>query len=166
MKISVSSINIYPFKSACAVELSSSRLTNKGLQDDRRLMFVDENGIVISARECQALLKLKVLVEDQDIHFSHGEDVFQTRLPHDLSNKQTVKIFSSTTHATLVSNEASLWLSGILKTKGQLVYMSDEDTRNVLQKAGGQSGDVVSFADENPLLLISEESLADLKQPT
>ena len=162
MKILVSSINIYPFKSTSAVELASSKLTRKGLRDDRCMMFVDENGIAISARECQVLLKLKVIIQNQDILFSYGEEVFQARLPPDHSKKISVKIFSSTTNATLVSDKASQWLSSILKVNGQLVYMSDQDKRIVPKKAGGQSGDVVSFADENPLLLISEESLADL----
>ena len=55
----------------------------------------------------------------------------------------------------------SRWFSDLLERDLRLVYMPGDVERGV-DLEYGREGDVVSFADGYPLLVISEESLADL----
>ena len=44
MKITISSLSIYPVKSLSGITLESSELSNKGLKYDRRWMVVSPEG--------------------------------------------------------------------------------------------------------------------------
>ena len=57
--------------------------------------------------------------------------------------------------------EGSRWFSAFLGTELSLLYMP-EDERRAVNPRRARPGDVVSFADAYPVLLISEASLTDL----
>jgi uncharacterized protein YcbX len=57
--------------------------------------------------------------------------------------------------------DGSAWFSQFLGAPHELVYMTDAEQRPV-NPARARAGDIVSFADGYPFLLISEASLADL----
>jgi hypothetical protein len=63
--------------------------------------------------------------------------------------------------ALTVSREADKWLSKKLDTKCRLVFMPDTTKRQADEKYA-ESGDIVSFADGFPFLIIGQSSLDDL----
>jgi uncharacterized protein YcbX len=72
-----------------------------------------------------------------------------------------VRVWSSVVDAHDVSPEADRFLSEYLGAECKLVYMPDASERPV-NPDFSRPGDIVSFADAYPYLLISEGSLADL----
>ncbi len=161
--ITVSQISIYPLKSAAPIDLQQSVASKRGLENDRHWMLIDSDGIALTARECPSLLKVESQLIDNGIMFTtaDGKNI-ELAVPDKTNPKTTVDIWSTNCPATLVSAQADQWFSDYLQTQCRLVYMRDEDTRDVEPKVGGLEGDVISFADENPLLLIGEASLAEL----
>jgi uncharacterized protein YcbX len=65
------------------------------------------------------------------------------------------------TASALCHADGSRWFSDFLNDDVRLVYMPDSERRAVNPKRA-RRGDIVSFADGYPLLVISEASLADL----
>jgi uncharacterized protein YcbX len=47
----ISQLYIYPIKSLGGIALNSARLTDRGLEHDRRWMLIDENNRFLSQRE-------------------------------------------------------------------------------------------------------------------
>jgi hypothetical protein len=74
-----------------------------------------------------------------------------------------VEIWRSRVRAIAPSREATSLLSKHLGRDVRLVYMPGDSQRPV-DPQRGRPGDLVSFADAYPLLMISEESLASLNE--
>jgi uncharacterized protein len=74
--------------------------------------------------------------------------------------RRDVQVWSSRV-AALVHDAGSAWLSDALGRRCQLVYMPD-DVERAVNPLRGRPGDVVSFADGYPFLLIGQGSLDDL----
>ena len=51
----ISELHIYPIKSCGGTALTRAQLTKRGLQADRLLMLVDEEGVFITQREADNL---------------------------------------------------------------------------------------------------------------
>lgn len=165
MTIAVSEINIYPLKSAAPIVLQQSKVSKRGLAFDRHWMLIDADGVALTAREFPGLLKVQSHPSEAGVVFEAPDNPkIELELPVASAEKTIVDIWSTNTSATLVSEQADMWFGEYLNTNCRLVCMRDEDTRKVEQKVGGTKGDVVSFADENPLLLITESSLEQLNE--
>ncbi len=161
--ITVSQINIYPLKSAAPISFEEAIIGRKGVDNDRNWMLIDDKGVALTARDCPDLLKVESHLTESGITFSApNREPIELTFPGVSDTKVAINIWSVHSLATLVSDMADKWFSEYLKTNCQLVYLRQEDVRVVEAKVGGQQGDVVSFADENPLLLITESSLAEL----
>lgn len=160
----ISEINIYPLKSGAPLRLESSQLTPAGLAHDRRLMLIDETGVCITAREQPGLLHVHTHYDGKAAQFSFRENTFTVHLTATNNPKFTVNIHGSSCTATHVSSDVDRWFGKTLGIRCRLVAMMDEDIRNVKAESNAKDGDVVSFADEHALLLISESSLTDLNQ--
>lgn len=158
-------INIHPLKSAAPVALQHSEVTSRGLAHDRRWMVVDGAGQGLTAREYPALLKINPLISYQGIRFLvDNNPVLDVEAPTPDAQKAAVFVFDSPVMASLAGGQAEQWFSDYLGIKCRLVFMRDEDARIVDESANGHPGDTVSFADQHPLLLIGETSLAALNQ--
>ncbi len=160
---SLSEIHLYPLKSAAGIALSTADVQRRGLRYDRHWALFDPEHKVITAREYPELLALQPAVTDGmltittadhlSIAFPFG-NLSEPRLP--------VQVFDGSTEGRGVSPQADAWFSDYLGTPCRLVFMDGDAYRPVLPKYGGSTGDEVSYADEAPLLLLSEASLADL----
>ncbi len=160
----ISQINIYPLKSAAPISLDSALLTSAGLEHDRRLMLIDEAGVCITAREFPELLHVHTQINSQQFQFSYKNYSVSLNFDTCKNEKIKVNIHGSISMATLVSPDLDVWFSGALGIQCRLVTMQDADVREVEAECNGHDGDVVSFADEHALLLISEASLEALNQ--
>jgi hypothetical protein len=74
---------------------------------------------------------------------------------------RAVTVWRDTVAARDAGAAAAVWFGELLGESARLVFMPD-DTRRAVDPAFAAPGDVVSFADGFPWLLISEASLADL----
>ena len=157
----LSSLHIYPIKSARGISLASSALDDFGLEGDRRWMVVDPSGRFISQREAHRLALLGVALDSGTLTLD-GPGMDPLRLPRMAEGPRTmVRIWEDSCDAAEVSPEAGRWLTAFLGTPARLVFMPDQTFRVVNQRYVPDRRRV-SFADAYPALLTGESSLADL----
>ncbi|WP_437689742.1 MOSC domain-containing protein [Sorangium sp. So ce176] len=160
----ISAIHIYPVKGCRGVALDAASLDELGLAGDRRFMIIDPDGKPLTQRP----LPRMALIETQ---LSPGSLTLRTdgRAPLSVPRAAqgarllTVEVWSSTgLQAEDCGDEAAAWLSEALEHPARLVRIGEAFRRPVLRPSVARPEDVVTFADEFPLLVISEASLADL----
>ncbi|MBK8340230.1 MAG: MOSC domain-containing protein [Flavobacteriales bacterium] len=159
--ITLASIHCYPVKSLGGFSLPEARLTDRGLEHDRRWMLVDDNGIFITQREVAAMACLHTAP------LAHGFRVTDIRtseaidLPWQLDNgeEMAVRVFDDALTAVRANATISAWFTERLGSSMHLVYMPDPAHRNV-DPAYAQG--ITSLSDGFPYLILSQASLDDL----
>lgn len=158
----VAAIFVFPVKSLSGISLAASVSTARGLQYDRRFMVVDDRHEFLTQREHPLMATIQTAINgDQLTLTSPFGDEVSVPLEPSLKPTRTVKVWSSRVHAHTVSAEADEWLTNYLGIDARLVYMPDSAERRVSPDYA-KNGEIVSFADGYPVLIASEESLADL----
>ncbi len=160
--ITITAIHIYPVKSLGGISLSASNCTARGLQHDRRFMVIDDRHEFITQREHPLMATIQTAINGDQLKLTSpfGDEVSVPLEPMPKPTR-TVKVWSSRVHAHTVSAEADEWLTNYLGMDARLVYMPDSAERRVSPDYAKNS-EIVSFADGYPVLIASEESLADL----
>ena len=155
-------LTVYPVKSLGGIPLASSAVEARGLRHDRRWMVVDPSGRFLTQREFPRMaLVSPSLAGDALMLDAPGMPMLPVPPAPPDAAPLTVRVWRSVCDALPVGGEADEWLSHHLDTPVRLVYMPDA-TRREVNPDYGRPGDVVSFADGYPFLLIGEASLADL----
>lgn len=138
------------------------QLQKQGIKGDRSLALFNGNNEVMTARNYPQLLLLEVHFDQNylKVKTEEGEEIF----PVDLFSTGTKEafVFKEPVRGIPVSQACSQWFSNHLGVNCELLWMGTNPTRPVLTKYGGKEGDIVSFADEAPILMISNASLVDL----
>jgi uncharacterized protein len=142
--VKLSGIFVYPIKACAGISLCRSDVVARGLAFDRRYMIVDGRGDFISQRQAPQLCLVATAFDGPNLVVStRGRP--QLGLPRELgvstAELHPYRLWDDAGHA-LRHAEGSLWFSANQKPP--------------------RPGDIVSFADGYPLLLISEASLHDL----
>ncbi|MBK5270588.1 MAG: MOSC domain-containing protein, partial [Bacteroidia bacterium] len=116
--LSVSELYIYPIKSLSGISLNEVKLTDRGLQYDRRWMLIDKNNRFLTQREFPVMALLQVDLAGNGLLVHHkkndGRALF---IPFETQSdeKLMVEIWENKCDAQLVSNEADEWFSNKLK---------------------------------------------------
>lgn len=161
--LKISQLFIYPVKSLGGMEVSSATLTDRGFENDRRWMLVDTNNQFITQREYPQLAMLQVSLEQNGLLVRHKINDSQIQIPFDTTTGETTNavIWEDTCNVLLVNPVLDQWFSDILGIECRLVYMPDNSVRKVDEKFATR-GEITSFSDGYPLLIISQASLDDL----
>ncbi len=159
----VSGLYVYPVKSLGGISLASGELCETGLLHDRRWMLIDNNGVFLSQRTVPALALLQVALFSDHLMVTHKHDI-HTPLYIPLTTKADthipVSIWDDVCPAIVVA-DAGAWFSEVLQMQVRLVYMPDSAKR-LVDPEFAANGEVVSFADAYPFLLVGQSSLIDL----
>lgn len=161
----LSGIFVYPIKGCAGVSLAEAELARRGLDGDRRYMLVDHHGVFITQREAPRLCLVSTALSGSHISLSSRgcPELVVERAPEARGlESRPYRVWDHAGHA-LRHPEGSRWFSELLGDEVSLLYMPETEHRPVNPKRA-RPGDVVSFADAYPLLLVSEASLADLNQ--
>lgn len=160
----LSEVNIYPIKSTRGISLHQSEVLARGLRWDRRWMLVDTQNRFVTARDHPRLALVETQVERNDLRV-RGPHMAELSVPLDPGKSELtrVEIWRDHCNAAWVGQAADRWFSAFLSMPVRLVQMTDELIRPV-DPAYGRGGDAVSFADDYPLLLVSQASLDGLNQ--
>jgi uncharacterized protein YcbX len=161
--IRVSALYVHPIKGCAGIPVASAEVTPRGLANDRRWMVVDAEGTFVSQRErAEMVLARTALATDAAAIDLVAPGLPPLRLPlrHEAGPRREIRVWDDRGQA-VVHAEGSAWFSRFLGAPHQLVYMPD-DARRAVSLEYGRPGDIVSFADAYPLLLISQASLDDL----
>lgn len=162
MSIVLSGITIYPIKACGGIDLTSAELEARGLRHDRRWMVVDEQGQFVTQRRFPRMTLIAVrLLSDHLRVEAPGMSPLLVPLEVQADKDLTVRVWSDTVKAVSCGKEAAEWFSVFLGIPCTLAAMTDNSVRRVDSRYA-RNGEVVSFADAFPLLLISQPSLDDL----
>jgi uncharacterized protein YcbX len=162
MTLRLTGINIYPIKSARGIALQEWETDAFGLRYDRRWMVVDESGTFITQRTHPRMALVTVKMGDGVLQIdSPGMPTLEMSLHPAASVVTQVVVWNFAGPSTWLGEEAAVWFSDFLGTACSLVHMGDDVVRPANPLFAPQATRV-SFADGYPILLISEESLADL----
>jgi len=160
----VSELYVYPIKSLGGIKLDSAELTDRGFQYDRRWMLVNEQNEFLTQREFPQMALLQTEITNSGIKVSQKKNVNENILvPFNAESnyKITVRVWDDMCDAIFVNDHFSDWFSDQLKIRCKLVYMPDDSIRRV-DRRYAFNNETTSFSDGYPILMISEESLADL----
>lgn len=165
--LQLSEIWIYPVKSLGGIALQQSKVTDRGLEHDRRWLLVDENDCFITQREHPKLVLFQPEITSDFLRISHKDiqdsiSVSLYPIFSETATKIKVTVWEDVVEAFEVSLEASQWFSTILGFAVRLVYMPDESQRKVSADFSVTPNDVTSFSDGFPFLIIGQSSLDDL----
>lgn len=159
---SVSSLHIYPIKSLGGVSIDEARVVERGFELDRRYLLVDEQGDFITQRDHARLALVRTRVADGRLWCEGPEgDPLELPLQADGGPATRVRVWGDTCDAVLVDARADAWFSDHVGVACRLAYMP-ERVRRPIDPSYARDGEVVSFADGFPFLLIEQASLDDL----
>ena len=166
--LTVTSLTIYPVKSLAGISLTSATLENRGFKYDREWMVVTEGGQFLTQRELapMALIQTAILEHTLRLTMPLGDSVeIPLSIEAQANTKvMTVKVWQDTCQALDQGDEVAGLLSRYLERKVRLVRMEPSFKRIVDQRYANSPDNVVSFADGFPVLVISDESLAELNR--
>jgi len=153
----VSALFYYPIKSCGGTALLEARLDARGLEGDRSLMVVDPAGRFITQRQRARLALVRPrLSRDVLTLEAPGMETLSLELVREGPSLE-VEVWGDRCQAVDQGEAARRWLSEFLDRDCRLVGMAAGFVRPV-----GELGAQVGFADQYPLLVISEASLAEL----
>ncbi len=158
----ISELYIYPIKSCKGISLQETELDAKGFKYDRRFMFVDENGQMLTQRVHNKMALIECVIRNDELLIkSDGYQQISVPLEPKAGSKTKAQVWSDMCKALKVSREADEWISDFLDLKASLVYMPSE-TKRVVDTRYNTSKATTTFTDGFPILLISQASLDDL----
>jgi len=158
----LSALHLYPVKSCRGLSVPSAELDDHGLVGDRRFMIVAEaDGLFLTQRTHPRMALIETSLTSTELFLSSPGRGSVTVPLNASAGLRRVTVWKSTVTADDCGDESAEWLTNFLGLPLRLVRMGGTFQRPML-KAAAQAGDVVSFADSCPLMVLSEASLADL----
>ncbi|MFA6285972.1 MAG: MOSC N-terminal beta barrel domain-containing protein [Opitutaceae bacterium] len=157
-------IYIYPVKGCRGLSLTSASLDALGIVGDRRFLIVDQDGKFITQRTHPQMALITASLDERFLALSHpGQGPLAIPRASDPSARLLgVEVWKSHgLQAEDCGDEASEWVRTALGTAARLARIGNAFHRPV-KPGRAQPGDVVSFADAYPFLLIGKASLGDL----
>ncbi|WP_437635440.1 MOSC domain-containing protein [Sorangium sp. So ce854] len=160
----LSALHIYPVKGCRGIALDAAAVDELGLAGDRRFMIVDPDGKPLTQRPLPRMALIETQLSPGALTLSAaGRAPVSVARAAQGAPRLTVEVWSSTgLLAEDCGDGAAAWLSDFLEHPARLVRIGEAFRRPVLRSSVARPEDVVSFADEFPLLVISEASLAEL----
>ncbi|MCC7502248.1 MAG: MOSC domain-containing protein [Flavobacteriales bacterium] len=159
--LTLASIRCYPIKSLGGFSVKEAQLTDRGLEHDRRWMFVDEAGVFLSQRELAMMACLHTSALPDGFRITDMRDGSSLDLPWRISKgaNLTTRIWDDSVD-TLVGDVAwSQWLSDRVGRSVRLVFMPNA-TNRITDVRYAES--LTSLSDGFPYLIVSQASLDDL----
>jgi len=160
----VSALHIYPVKSLRGFSVPAAEIDELGFAGDRRFLVVDETGRFQTQRQLPRMALVSTALAPDTLTLSaEGAGSISVPTASDpAAPLRTVAIWKSEgLQAEDCGPAVAAWLGDFLRIKCRLVRIGEKFRRPVLKKAA-HPGDVFSFADGSPILVVSEASLADL----
>ncbi len=156
-------IIVYPIKSLGGIHLTSAKLTQRGLQHDRRWMLVNEKNHFLTIRQYPEFLYFQLRHVHDGFVITHRIKKESLKIPFEISSgdKVEVKIWDDKVDAIAAGKEYSSWFSEQVGYPCKLVYMPNGAPRRV-ETNWVKEEHHVSFADGYPYLIVGENSIDDL----
>lgn len=149
---------LYPLKSCAPLAVQQATVEPRGLAGDRRWMIIDATDRFITARQFPRITLIRARPDERGLVLdAPGMPTLHVEPPRD-APQRFVEVWKTPVPAAEAVPEAARWLSQYLGTDVRLVHMDDSMLRP-MDPACSREGDIVSFADSCPLMLIGSASL-------
>jgi uncharacterized protein YcbX len=161
----LSDLIYFPIKSCRGHHVDETNVERMGLVGDRRMMVVTPEGGFLTQRNYPKLALVTPTVSGEKLTLSApGIENLTSNIQKD-GTIFPVDIWRSKGVQAVDQGElAAEWFSDWLGTSVRLVHFADGYRRRVNKKYAINADDHTGFADGYPILLASEESLADLNE--
>lgn len=154
----IDALFVYPIKSCHGIAVDAARVTARGLEHDRRWMVTDETGMFLTIRTLPEMTLVRLALGDRGLVVTRdGHPPLPLPFLHDDGARVEVEVWGDRVGAVR-HDEGSAWFSRVLGHEVQLVCMPD-DVERAVDPDYARAGDVVSFADGFPLLVVNQASL-------
>ena len=160
---SLSNLTRYPVKACRGTDVLETRVERMGLADDRRMMVVTPAGEFLTQAEHPKLALVTPALNGDTVTLS-APNFEPVRFVIQRSGTTTsVTIWESTgVQAIDQGGRAAHWFSDWLGVSVRLVHLAQEFKRKLDPVYAVSADDHTGFADDFPLLILSEASLQDL----
>lgn len=162
--LKLSEIWIYPIKSLGGISVPNAKIERRGLQYDRRWMLVDDKGFFLTQRKYKEMALLQVEIKEKGLVVRHKiKEITPIHIPFNVAPLEHLKvqIWEDECKAFTISDEINHWFSSILGMNCRLVYMPDDSNRQIDIRYA-KTGEVTSFADGYPILILGQQALEKL----
>lgn len=159
----VSAVNLYPVKATAGVPVDGAQVQLCGLRGDRRWAVVDAEGHRLNATHDDRLLGVTAIPVEGGLRLTtRGQAPYDVCTP---VGGAPVKVdISRVPEARDAGDAAAAWFGTVLGREVRLVWQEDASKRAVATSHGGLGGEPLSLADAGPLLLTTDDSLAQLNE--
>ncbi len=160
----ISHLYVYPIKSLGGILLDEVALTDRGLENDRRFVLIDDNNRFISQRELAKMALLHtVICGNQLLVFEKGDSTNLLKLDLVPASGDLVHVvlFNDESEGWVMSKEINDWFTMKLDRNCRLVFMPDAVKRKV-DPLYAHNSEIAAFSDGFPVLMIGQASLQDL----
>lgn len=162
----VSGLFIYPVKSLRGHAVPTAKFDALGFIGDRRFMVVDDNGQFLTQRTLPRMARIETSLSAQHLVLS-ASGAGQCSVSRASDPTAPIRVVNVWKSQGLLAEDCgesvSVWLSEFLGVKCHLVRIGERFSRPML-KSSSRPGDILTFADGYPFLVISEASLAQLNE--
>lgn len=158
----VAALTVHPVKSLRGEPVAAAEVERAGLRGDRRWMLVDPEGAAVTARRHPGLLGVSARTSaGGGVVLSHpGHEHLSVAPP--AAGRPVAVGLSRVGRARGAGPDADAWLRAVLGLDVRLVWQDDPARRPVDPAHGGRPGDVLSLADDGPVLVTVVASLRRL----
>lgn len=156
----VTQLNLYPIKSTKAYGVSQAVVQPQGLNFDRELMITEPNGKFITARKDAELYRFSALPITGGVLIQHDSGERCVVRYADFKHHQESEVWGTNFPSWVAENAVNEWLSRLIGRDVQLRWIGEQSQRTLTP----DSTHPLSFADSNPILLVSEKSLEQVQQ--
>jgi len=160
----ISSLFVYPIKSCAGISVEEAQVTPAGFAHDREYMLVDERGVFISQRKYPRMALIRPRI-DRNVMTLEAPDTLSISVDlNDFSGERmSAKVWDDTVDALLQSVSINQWFQEFLHAPGiSLVRFVPDVHRYIDRERLGEGIAESKFADQYPITLVSEASIADL----
>ncbi len=160
----VSALHLYPVKSLRGFAVPAVEIDELGFAGDRRFLVIDEAGKFQTQRQIARMALVSTTLANGILTLSAaGAGSIRVQTASDPTARlHPVAVWKSEgMQAEDCGPAAAAWLSNFLQLKCRLVRIGEKFSRPVL-KSAARPGDLFTFADGAPFLIVSEASVVHL----
>ena len=131
--LTVSELYVYPIKSLGGMAMQTVNATDRGFENDRRWMLVDENNVFLSQRKLADMALLSVKISSNCLYIHHTINGSNISIDMETSGNEmaNAQIWDDICEVQLSEPAIDEWFSDMLSYKCRLVYMPGTTKRAV-----------------------------------
>lgn len=163
MRTTIASIHVFPVKSLGGFSVDNVRLTDRGLEHDRRWMLIDGEGRFLTQRTLPAMACLHCTPGAAGFTVTDVRNGSCVQVPWALAEGEPVhaQVWEDDVDLLLAPGDLHAWFSDVLQQSARLAYMPNSTVRTTDPKYAEAR---VALNDAFPALVISQASLDDLNE--